>query len=359
MKKSSSTKQPLLNHELTPTSLPLEVRQVSLSPVGTGSGSGLREGVQALPPSVTSLALLPDLAAAEREGGGAGGAWRLRLGPVSPLAMWRSVPAVLELCAAFDRPGLPCNLDGCVPRVELRFKAPDGPGALGTYLGQCADLAGRLRSGGAPSGVELALDVAGPAAVAVEAAGNGGEGSFLGRVLGAVLPAVAPHLASLDLAASGGPLPTGFSRHLTAPGLAFPLLTSLTLDSFGKLEPPSYSPSHLMEAADVAALANLVAPRLCHVVLLCPAGVKNRGGGTICGGSSTAAIKALAMGLARPVDASGRPSGLELLVGIRPTEEGDEEGLERALAAAGRDWVDVVWPRDDYDDGGYSGPESD
>jgi hypothetical protein len=345
------------------------VRQVTLSPVWTGSGSGLREGVQALPPSVTSLALLPDLAAAESEGGGAGGAWRLRLGPVPPGATWRSVPAVQELCAAFDRPGLPCSLEG---RVELSIAAPAakaGPRALGAYLGQCADLAGRLRSGGT-SGVELALKAAGPVAEAGEAAGNGDEGSFFGRVLGAVLPAAAPHLASLFLAAFGS-LPSSVGRQLTAPGLAFPLLTSIELDSEYVYYAVGDVGESAVEAADVVALANLVAPRLCHVVLLCPVpntGRESPGARTILGGDSTATIKVLAMGLPRPMDAEGRPADLELTVGIRPSEQGDEAELERNLAAAGRDWVDVGWPRDYYEVpagftvggyGGYSGTESD
>jgi hypothetical protein len=151
------------------------VRQVSLSPVWIGSGSGLREGVEALPPSVTSLALLPYLAASEREGGRGGGAWRLRPGP----GLQSSVPAVLEWCAAFDEPGLTCGLVG---RLYLRVVPPAaeaGPGALGAYLDQCTELAGRLHSGGTNSGVELALKVVGPAAEAGGAAGNNSEGQFL------------------------------------------------------------------------------------------------------------------------------------------------------------------------------------
>ncbi len=50
------------------------------------------------------------------------------------------------------------------------------------------------------------------------------------------------------------------------------------------------------------------------------------------------------MGLARPVDVKGRPAGLELFLGVPPSEEGDERGLERALARAGRGWVQVAWP---------------
>jgi hypothetical protein len=294
------------------------VRQVSLSPVWTGSGSGLRKGVEALPPSVTSLTLLPDLGAVEREGGFSGGAWRLRLASAGRRPFYddrRSVPDVLELCAAFDRPGLPCGLEG---RVGLLIKPPAveaGPQALGAYVGQCAELAGRLRSGGTPSGVELDLE------------DGGGGGAALDHVLGAMLPAAAPHVRSLHLLASA-PLPPGFSRHL-APGLAFPLLSSLWLCS-DELD----RGTHSIQAVDVAALARLVAPRLCHVGLLCPTSV---------GGSSTAAVRALAMGLARPVDAEGRLAGLQLFVGVHPSEEGDEQGLGLAIEGAGRGWVRVVW----------------
>jgi hypothetical protein len=321
---------------------------VSLSPVRIGSGSGLREGVEALPPSVTSLALLPDIAAAEREGGGA---WRIRLG-VRRLQFGvigeerRSVPAVQELCASFDRPGLPCGLEG---RVELFITAPAveaGPQALGAYLGQCAELAGRLRSGGTPSGVELDLAV------------HGG-GSLLHAMLGAVLPAAAPHITSLRLL-SRPAFPAGFSHQL---GVAFPLLCSLELD-VDRARSGGMQRRPLMEAADVEALACLAAPRLRCVGLLCP--VRDtyvQGWGAIRGAGSTAAVKALAMGLARPVDAEGHPAGLELFVGVHPSEEGDELELQDALAGAGQDWVHVEWPHSDdgYDDnngyedeGGYS-----
>ncbi len=77
------------------------------------------------------------------------------------------------------------------------------------------------------------------------------------------------------------------------------------------------------------------------------------GGGTILGAGSTTAVTALAMGLARPVDAEGRPAGLHLTVGARPSMEGDELELKRALVVAGRGWVDVGWPQDDYDDYDY------
>jgi hypothetical protein len=320
---------------------------VSLCPVWVGRGSGLREGVAALPASVTSLALSPDLSA-EKDGGGAGGAWRLRLSPTLCVEERRSVPAVLELCAAFDRPGLPCSLAGTV-ELLLYPPAEAGPGALNAYVGQCAELAGRLCSGGTPSGVELSL----------EEGGSEGGGLF-DRVLGAVLPAAAPHVSSLRLLVPGS-LPSGFSRHLTAPGLAFPLLCSLELGVSGRTETP-------MDAADVAALARLVAPRLCRVGLLCPAPTPEEEeeepdegftcwgfGGTLLGGS-TAAVTALAMGLVRPVDAAGRPAGLELSMGVNATEEGDEEKLERALVAAGRGWARVTWPpdlaADEYEDHG-------
>ncbi len=341
------------------------MRQVSLGPVwtGSGSGSGLREGVGAVPPSVTSLALLPIVERAEREGGRAGGAWRLRLGPISFGKERKSVPAVLELCAAFDRPGLPCCLEG---RVDLSITPPAvdaGPGALGAYLAQCAELAGQLCSGDTFRGVQLDLKVAGPAAVAGEAAGNGGGSNFFGRVLDAMLPAAAPHVNSLCLVAPGS-LSPGFSRHLTAPGLAFPHLSSLVSTASTRATMGSCEEGPSMEAADVAALARLVAPRLRELTLLCPttdAGPNYPGGGTILGAGSTAAVTALAMGLARPVDADGRPADLRLTVGAHPSKEGDGERLERALVAAGRGWVDVGWytDYDDYDDYGdyddYSG----
>jgi hypothetical protein len=104
----------------------------------------------------------------------------------------------------------------------------------------------------------------------------------------------------------------------------------------------------MMEAADVAALAHLVAPRLRRVGLLCPAYEANARyhwpstGGFFLGAGSTAAVTALAMGLPRPVDAAGRPAGLELFLGVEPVGGGAGE-LERALAGAGRGWVRVVW----------------
>jgi hypothetical protein len=313
------------------------VRQVSLGPVWTGSGSRLREGVEALPPSVTSLALLP-LVSAKKDGGVAGGSWRLRLGPAMPWGNLgpvppgegrRSVPAVLELCAAFDRPGLPCGLEGTVDLLVTPPTAEAGPEAEahGDYLGQCAELASRLRSGGAPSsGVELVLEERGQ---------QGGDMDFLGLVLDAMLPGAAPHLTSLRLLMNGdGWFPPDLSDHLTAP--AFPLLRSLELDS------EIWEP--MMEAEDVEALARLAAPRLRRVGLLCPAFYAfGSHEGTIFGRGSTAVVRALAMGLPRPVDAEGRPAGLELFVGVRPSEEGDERELDRALAQAGRGCVRVVW----------------
>jgi hypothetical protein len=309
------------------TSKPLVVRQVSLGPVWTGSGSGLREGVAALPRSVTSLALSPHISRAEREEGVSGGAWRLRLGSVPLGGGWRSVPGVLELCAVFDRPGMPCGLEG---RVELSITPPTeaGPGALDAYLAQCLELTGRLRSGGTPRGVKLALGVGGPAG-----GGGAGGGGLLGHLLGAMLPAAAPHLTGLRLVAPRA-FPPGFSRHLTT---AFPLLCSLELDN-------KYWGTS-MDAADVEALARLAAPRLCRVGLLCRAfDVEEDPGGAITGGSTTRAVTALAMSLPRPVDATGRLAGLQLFVGAHPSEEGDEEGLKRALNGARRGWVHVKWP---------------
>ncbi len=202
---------------------------MSFKPVDiSGGGSGLREAVRALPPSLAKLALLPPhnaslvmlpyLKAAEREGVGAGRAWRLSL-----KGGWWSVEDVLEMCAAFDGPGLLCRL---VDQVEVSVTphAGAGPGALGACLGQCAEVAGRLWSGhvsiGGTFGLLLSLRVD-------EGAGDGG-GGFLGRVLGAVLPAAAPHVRQLWVVLASGAYPPayppGFSAHLLAPGLAFPLL---------------------------------------------------------------------------------------------------------------------------------------
>jgi hypothetical protein len=261
------------------------------------------------------------------------------------------VPTVLRLCAVFDRPGLPCGLEGRVDLLATPPTAEAGPEALGAYLSQCAELACRLRSGGTPSGVKLDLKVGG------SAAGAGGEdaGGLLDRVLGAMLPAAAPHVASLRLLLPFcGSFPPGFSRHLTA-GLAFPLLTTLELNSqhaghdvrlMGQDQDQEGSGEILIDAADVAALAFLVAPQLRRVGLLCPAfdtGVEYPGG-IYLGAGSTAAVTALAMGLARPVDAAGRPAGLRLVVGDFVSEEYDESGLKRAQEGAGRAWVRVVWP---------------
>jgi hypothetical protein len=67
-------------------------------------------------------------------------------------------------------------------------------------------------------------------------------------------------------------------------------------------------------------------------------------GGTIVGAGSTAAVTALAMGLPRPVDAAGRPAGLQILVGDFESEEYEGDGLEFALQMEGRGWVRVGWP---------------
>jgi hypothetical protein len=340
---------------------------VKLGPVDAGSGSRLREGIGALPPSVTSLDLLPGLSA-QREGG-PGGAWSLQLLGHEP----RTVPCVLELCAAFDRPGLPCGLVG---EVRLWVSAADGAGqeeALGAYLGQCAEVAGRLRAGGS-GGVGLALVLQGEdgdgAAGGAEAGGGeagGGEatGGFLGRVLAAVLPAAAQHVRALQLLLTEPPaFPPGFSRHLASPALAFPLLEQLELGSYQfddhyytKMcegdESDEAGPS--MAAADVEALARLDAPRLWLLSLLSSSAASEwedeRSGGVILGGSPCGAVGALAMGRPRPVDAAGRarPGGLEILVGAC-APEGEAEELERALVAAGRPWVSVSWEDEGDDD---------
>jgi hypothetical protein len=101
-----------------------------------------------------------------------------------------------------------------------------------------------------------------------------------------------------------------------------------------------------MEAADVAALARLVSPRLRHMELLCPnADTGYRRFVSILNGSSTVAVTALAMGLPRPVDAEGRPASLDIFLGVEPVGGGARAagGLERALVGAGRGWVRVVW----------------
>jgi hypothetical protein len=135
-----------------PTSLFLPLRQVSLGPVWAGSGSGLGGSAQALPSSLILLDLLADLGAV-RQGGMARGTWCVELLDFAK----RSVPAALELCAVFDQPGGQCGLVG---RVCLTFEPPEEaePGTTAAYLGQCAEVAGRLRGGG-DDGLELTLAV--------------------------------------------------------------------------------------------------------------------------------------------------------------------------------------------------------
>jgi hypothetical protein len=325
---------------------------VSLGPVRDGSGSGLREGVQALPPSVASLDLMPGLGAV-REGGMARGTWCVELLDFAK----RSVPAALELCAAFDQPGGQCGLVG---RVCLTCEPPEEaePGTLGAYLGQCAEVAGRLRGGG-DDGLELTLEVDDEAAEADgagELAGGGGEagnggGGFLGRVLGAMLPAAAPHVRRLRvLLASGAFLeqsafPPGFSRHLVAPGLAFPLLTHLELKSSAR--------ERSMAAVDVAALVRLAAPRLCCIGLQSTACQAVHFEGAIVEPGSPCeelAVRTLAMGLPRPVgvgglpvDATGHPTWLSIRIWFR-SDPSVERDVRSVLAGAGREWAVVVWP---------------
>jgi hypothetical protein len=336
---------------------------VSLKPVDTsGGGSGLCEGVRALPPSLAKLALLPPndaslgmlpgLKAAEREGVGAGRAWRLSLE-----GGWWSVEDVLEMCAAFDGPGLPCRL---VERVELSVtpRAGAGPGALDAYLGQCAEVAGRLQAGGT-LGLLLSLLVDEGAAGAGVAGGDGyGGDGFLGRVLGAVLPAAALHVAFLQLLlGTGAGYPPGFSAHLVAP--AFPLLEQLGIDS-------SNGSERSMAAADVAALAGLAAPRLSYVCLLTDGRYDydhpESMGGAIHGGPGAAhAVAALAVGLARRADTGGRPPGpgeLEIKVGLRAGDaQGAQEAVEGALAEAGLGWVSVEFLHAPFDEPPGEGDE--
>jgi hypothetical protein len=150
-------------------------QQVTLGPVDcVGRKNRLREGAEALPPSVVSLAL-PGCILAEREGGAAGAAWRMEQQQVWSIRPKASnpptVPNHLALCAAFDQPGKPCGLVGRVGLV-LRPPADDaGPGALGAYLGQCAELGSRLGGGGGAGGVVLCLTVGWAAARAGGATG--------------------------------------------------------------------------------------------------------------------------------------------------------------------------------------------
>jgi hypothetical protein len=237
--------------------------QVSLGPVDS-TGDGLREAIEALPPSLASLTLSPGFSAT-REGSGDGWCLHLEGGP-------RSVPAAQQLCAAFDRPGLRCSLEGQVA-LSIEPPAEGTPQASDTYLGRCTEVAGRLRSG--PRNVELTLDVAGAAGGDGGADGGAAEGGggFLGRVLGAVLPAAAPCLWSLQLQLASSAYPPGWSRHFTVPGLAFPVLKALVLNSSADFR--------CMAAADVAALARVTAPRLRHVQLLLW-GPLQRGAGRLC-----------------------------------------------------------------------------
>jgi hypothetical protein len=292
-----------------------------LLPIHIGNGSGLRKGVQALPASLASLALLPDLEATRE------GVWS-RWGLSLP-GRRRSVAKVQILCAAFDLPGLPSSLVG---EVGLAIAPPDR-GALGTYLGRCAEVAGRLWGGGT-GGLVLTLEVD-------DTAAGAGGGGFLGRVLGAVLPAAAPHLSRLWVTLDSGAYPPGCSAHLTAPGLAFPLLEELVLDSD--------SSERSMAAADVMALARLAAPRLSDVGVLSPASGPDNvaAGGAILGAAggpcAELAVTALALTRPRPVNAAGRPGCLWIYVGCE-ADLGTQQDIEGALAGAGRGWVYVCWP---------------
>ncbi len=319
-----------------------------LEPIDIGDASGLREGVQALAPTVALLALLPVLEAG-KVGGVAGGAWRLQFLPKR-----MGVPVALELCAAFDRPGLPSRLEGQVGLI-LSPPAGAGPGPLGAYLAQCEELAGRLMRAG-PDFVGLALVVddtaEGEDEGAGEAAGGAGEGDggggdFLGRVLGAMLPGAALHMRQLKLLLKSGAFPPGcISRHLAVPGLAFPLLEALDLDS--------KSGEASMAVADVVTMAGLAAPLLHYIGLLYPpegsgpCGSILGGAGTCCAGL---AVTALALTRPRPVDAAGRPAALKILVGCVPGAS-SEQDVADVLAAAGREWVTVQWPLTGPADGG-------
>ncbi len=303
---------------------------MSLGPVDS-TGDGLPEAIKGLPPSLASLALLPDLNATRK---GGVGAWWLDLP-----GRWRSMPAVHQLCAAFDRPGLQCGLEGT---VALSFAPPAEatPEALNTYLGRCTDLAGRVGTD-----VDLSLGVVdeagedgGDDGAAAGGAAEDGGGGFLGRVLGAVLPAAAPHVRHLQLSPASGVFPARLSRHLVAPpGLAFPLLEKLVLHG--------ETARVAMDTGDVAALAELVAPRLRVMSLLSSGSWGDPVKGAFveespC--STELAVLALAMGLPRPVDAEGRPTEREIYVGCEAPEGADE--LSYMLARAGRGgWQEITF----------------
>ncbi len=106
-----------------------------------------------------------------------------------------------------------------------------------------------------------------------------------------------------------------------------------------------------MRAVDVAALAQLAAPRLCRVGLLPPASYYEdfmpRGSILRCMGapcSAEPAVTALAMGLPRPVDAEGRPTGLRICIGCKAIGASTERDVKSELVEAGREWAVVVWP---------------
>ncbi len=304
--------------------------QVTLGPVDCmGDDSGLREGVEALPPSVTALQLLPFLLA-EREGSAATAVWGLECVYDSRSPQGGTVRAYLELCAVFDQPGVrggqgkPCGLGGA---IVLEIKPPAaaaGREALSAYLRECENLAGRLQGGSGGVRLVLGVDLEGWLGVGAGEAGDGPD--ILGAKLGAVLPGAAPHVhfLNMNLCTTSGPLAPGTTRNLTAPGLAFPRLERLWLTT-----------TNSIAAADVAALAGLVAPRLSHV-LVYPHSWPAEGVAPPC------PILELAMGLPRPVDAAGRPADLAIYV-MRTAGSAPPivEGINSALAAAGRVWVRV------------------
>jgi hypothetical protein len=291
------------------------MRQVTLKPVDCFGNTGLRKGVEALPPSVTALHL-PGSFRATRESSAAKGAWRLENACELESQL---MPFCLKLCAALDQPGKPCSLVGQVS-IVLTALVEAGPEALRAYLGQCAERGGRLRGGGGSGGLELRLTHERWGWAAANPA-------FLDTVLGAVLPGAAPHVRclSLDLCTTSGELHPGTTRHLTAPGMAFPLLEQLDLDNFNL-------------TADVADLSRLAAPRFSRVALH-PHSWRTVGVGAANGAAPACPLTALAMGLPRPVDAAGRLAGL--VISARGRAPPNVEGINSALAAAGRGWVRV------------------
>jgi hypothetical protein len=237
--------------------------------------------------------------------------------------MWEAGLA-LGLCAAFDRPGLPCSLEG---DMRLSATLPAEPWGLDAYLGQCAELGGRLRGGLLTLEVDDTVEL--------------GAGGFFRRVLGAVLPPAAPRLKQLRVTAKSGLFPPGFSRHLAGP-LEFPLLERLGFNGSNELG------NRAIAGVDVAALCRMVAPRLECVALLAPLngpfeniGVRLIYGPTVDHSCAESAVTALA------VRWTPRQGGLTTIrVGCELPDEAGGVAVAQLLQAAGEgpaDHVVVEW----------------